>query len=270
MSPPSAVAFGRVDYEPGGVFGPRTQPDVQLVVMERGALRVTTDGREQAVEAGQVACQWPGGLERYAFSPDRVSTHRWVALTFGDRPATRRWLRSQQRSAPPVRVETAVMRKLFDTAAAMQATDEPAVRVARTYLAMSYLAAYLLPDRTARGPAGSPLPEALRAMEAAIADRYGESITLSDLAKDASVSPPHLARLCRTHLDTTPMRLLWDFRVERGVELLRGTGLTIGEIAYRVGFANPFHFSRLCKARWGVSPSTLRRRAWGNEAGGAG
>ncbi|MEO1236218.1 MAG: AraC family transcriptional regulator [Planctomycetota bacterium] len=257
-----------MDYAPGTAFGPRVQPDVQLVVVDRGALRLTAAGVEHAVGAGRVVCQWPGQLEHYRFSPERATTHRWVALTYGREPATRRWLEARQADAARVQQETAVMRGLFDNAFAMADLDDPAESAARTCLAMGYLAAFLAggsaPTDASRSASNDPSqPPALRAMQHAIAERYAEPITLDDLAESAAVSTHHLVRLCRKHLDTTPMRLLWERRVDQGVELLRGTGLTVAEIASRVGFANPFHFSRRCRAKYGQSPRGVRAAAWG-------
>lgn len=259
---PQGVVFGRVDYDAGGTFGPRTQPDVQLVILDRGSARVTTDGHERVVAAGQVICQWPGGREIYRFDPERNSTHRWVALHFDDGPETAVQIRAWRSVAEPIRRETPTMRGLFDTAFALGRGDRAAVAIARTHLALAYLAAYLAPKRVETGSVGVPLPRPLELMLATIAEHYPEPLTLDDLADAASVSGNHLVRLCRKHLDTTPIRMLWDARVDHGRELLRDTGLTVGEIAHRVGFANPYHYSRLFKARHRLSPSAYRRHAW--------
>jgi AraC family transcriptional regulator of arabinose operon len=155
------------------------------------------------------------------------------------------------------------MRRLFDTAFALKRLDDPGESAARSHLALAYFAAYRVADQSNEIPADRRLPPAVSAMKREIAERYADPLELRDLARAASVSTHHLVRLCRRHLDTTPMRLLWDTRVDQGVELLGSTGLTVAEIAYRVGFANPFHFSRLCKARHGRSPRDVRAAAWG-------
>ncbi|MEM9915613.1 MAG: helix-turn-helix transcriptional regulator [Planctomycetota bacterium] len=264
---PHSVVFNEVDYEPGGSFGPRVQQDVQLVILDRGSLCVTTDGREQVVEPGRVVCQWPGGTELYRFDDQRVSTHRWVALSFDDSPRTLRWIAQQRKATPAIGVETPAMRKLFDTGIALNEPADPAQHAARLHLAVAYLQAFSISGNTSRVSAHTAqraaLPPALLAIQRTIQTRYAEPLSLDDLASAAAQSTNHLVRLCRKHLDTTPMRMLWDCRVDHGVELLRSTGLHVGEIAYRVGFANPFHFSRRCKEKYGVSPRKLRQDAWG-------
>jgi AraC family L-rhamnose operon regulatory protein RhaS len=44
--------------------------------------------------------------------------------------------------------------------------------------------------------------------------------------------------------------------------MLHETGHSIAEIAYQCGFKTPFHFSRLIKIHFGVSPKTLRQQGW--------
>jgi AraC-like DNA-binding protein len=44
--------------------------------------------------------------------------------------------------------------------------------------------------------------------------------------------------------------------------MLRETGLSVSEAAYRSGFRNPFHFSRLVKAETGQTPTVYRERVW--------
>ena len=59
------------------------------------------------------------------------------------------------------------------------------------------------------------------------------------------------------------MRYVWEARTRRGAQLLRETGLTVSEIAYRCGFQTPFHFSRWVKQVHGMSPKEFRAQAWG-------
>jgi len=66
----------------------------------------------------------------------------------------------------------------------------------------------------------------------------------------------------REALNMTPARYLWKLRGEQGVAMLAETGLSIAEIAYRCGFKNPYHFSRMVKTLQGTSPRTVRRKAW--------
>ncbi len=41
--------------------------------------------------------------------------------------------------------------------------------------------------------------------------------------------------------------------------------MTVAEIAYRCGFKDPFHFSRLVKKLQGLPPREVRRRLWAGQ-----
>jgi AraC family L-rhamnose operon regulatory protein RhaS len=107
------------------------------------------------------------------------------------------------------------------------------------------------------------VPEPLRLALELVGARFTEPLTLEQLADSAYVTPQHLVRLFRAHLGETPMRYVWRMRTERGVQMLRQTGISVAEAAHRVGFKNVYHFSRAVKERYGKSPIQLRKEEWG-------
>ncbi|MEM6393932.1 MAG: AraC family transcriptional regulator [Planctomycetota bacterium] len=264
-----SVLFGEIDYSPGSVFGPRVQPDIQLFMVETGSAVVRTDGVDREVRPGQVVCQWPGGQELFTFDREVETVHRWIMMRLADWPSPeqRRRVSRLKGVSPAIREEGRLMRRVFELGYSMMPDRREPMRGPLVQLGLTYLADYLSGDDVERG-GSERVPTPLLAMRRAIDTRYAEPLTLDDLAASASVSGPHLARLCRRHLDTTPLRLLWDTRVEHGLALLRDTGLSVAEAAYRVGFASPFHFSRLVKARTGEAPRDYRQRVWSASADG--
>lgn len=50
-------------------------------------------------------------------------------------------------------------------------------------------------------------------------------------------------------------------RIEKAKGIIEGTKTPIGKIPEMVGYASPVHFSRLFKARTGISMQECRRRA---------
>jgi len=256
--------FGWVAYEPGGALGPRVQRDVQLVMLDSGSLVLELDGEERTIARGEVCVLWPGGRERFTFDRHRRSVHRWLTMSIDGGASTRAAIASW-RSAWRFSVrEPDELARLQRLGRRMQlagyATDSTALR----QLGLAYLAAFARVAAPSSADA-RPLPPAIASVLAMIAQRLAEPLTLDDLAEAASVSPPHLVRLFRRHLKTTPMRTLWDMRVDRGAELLRTTGLNVSQVAYQTGFTSPFHFSRLMKQRTGQSPTAWRQRQWARE-----
>jgi transcriptional regulator GlxA family with amidase domain len=99
---------------------------------------------------------------------------------------------------------------------------------------------------------------AVRYME----EHLGDDKCLAMAQKAAGISRNAMIYKFREELNTTPSRYLWKLRVEQGVAMLGETGLSVAEIAYRCGFKNPYHFSRLVKVLQGSSPRQVRHQAW--------
>jgi AraC-like DNA-binding protein len=132
-------------------------------------------------------------------------------------------------------------------------------------LGMATLHEYLFSWRLSEAP-HTDEPDAVRRAIEWIGIDGDERVDLPTLAKYVGVSSAQLVKLFKRHLGTTPMRYVWESRTRRGSQLLRETGLTVGEIAFRCGFQTPFHFSRWVKQLYGVSPKEFRAREWGRQS----
>lgn len=84
-------------------------------------------------------------------------------------------------------------------------------------------------------------------------------LTVVDLATRLGVSVRTLARRFRHATGTSPRGYWQQRRIRLAKELLEKTNLTIGEIAYRVGYLDTGHFSRLFERELSVPPSDYRQ-----------
>lgn len=57
----------------------------------------------------------------------------------------------------------------------------------------------------------------------------------------------------------TPNEYIRIVRMKKGAELLKNTDMTISEIAFKIGIADPFYFSKCFKSQFGVSPSLYQK-----------
>jgi AraC-like DNA-binding protein len=86
---------------------------------------------------------------------------------------------------------------------------------------------------------------------------------LKDLAGTAHLSVPHYSSLFKRYTGTSPVQFLIRLRVQKACELLDNTRQPIQEIGSRVGYEDPFYFSRLFTKVTGTSPSEYRRTVKG-------
>jgi AraC-like DNA-binding protein len=87
-----------------------------------------------------------------------------------------------------------------------------------------------------------------------------EDFGVDDLARALAMSRSTLYRQADDALGTSPMDLLWGFRLEQAAHWLRETDATVSEVAYACGFKTVPHFTRKFKARFGTTPAAYRRR----------
>lgn len=93
-----------------------------------------------------------------------------------------------------------------------------------------------------------------------IEDHYSEKISLDQIAENMYLSPFYISRIFKSETGNAPIRHLINIRLEKAKELLESdyTG-SIQEVAAQVGYDDAYHFSKLFKKRYGVSPSQARR-----------
>jgi AraC family transcriptional regulator len=85
------------------------------------------------------------------------------------------------------------------------------------------------------------------------------NVSLHDIARECGLSRSHFARAFSISTGQPPHQWLMEQRVGLARQLLGNTGLSIGEIAVRCGFADQSHFTRVFSARTGMSPGRWRR-----------
>ena len=92
-----------------------------------------------------------------------------------------------------------------------------------------------------------------------LCQNFSEPITLNRLVEHCNASRSRLSYLFKTQVGKTPQQFLEMQRLNRARQLLAFTQHTISEIAYNVGYENPFYFSRVFHKQYGKSPSDFRK-----------
>jgi len=244
---PKASA-GTVTYPPGGTLGPRTQSDVQLVLVHTGSAHVWVDDAAHTISAGEVGLLLPGHSERFAFDVRVTTRHSWVQVNTAQVPA-------RFASLPAV----------LPLSPALDTIVREAVATVALPKVVAHLAAAALWRYAGEAERGSPerarpVDDAQRFIHAHL---HETDLTLGDIAGAAHVTPAHLIRSFRAAHGITPMAYLWQRRVALAVDLLAGTGLPLATVAERCGFKTVHHFSRRVRNAGGLPPAALRRDRWG-------
>lgn len=115
-------------------------------------------------------------------------------------------------------------------------------------------------------PTQRPITSRLRAglfadATAIVAREYASDLALDDVARRIATSRRQLQRAYAEIGRTTFRDHLTAVRMERAADLLARPGLSVREVARRVGYRQPAQFAKAFRRHHGAAPSTFRARA---------
>ncbi|MCR5727965.1 MAG: response regulator [Lachnospiraceae bacterium] len=91
-----------------------------------------------------------------------------------------------------------------------------------------------------------------------INDHYDEKITLNTLAKQFGFSKGYICGLFQKYFNKSLNLYLTEKRMELAKELLLDKSILVKDVAYRTGYADYYHFFKVFKNHYGISPKELR------------
>jgi len=82
--------------------------------------------------------------------------------------------------------------------------------------------------------------------------------SLDDVAASAGLSKYYFTRMFTKTTGISPMDYVTKLRIEKAVQLLRSSSLTVEEIAHSVGYSSGSYFSKVFRSRVGFPPADFR------------
>lgn len=91
-----------------------------------------------------------------------------------------------------------------------------------------------------------------------LSEHVSEPTVLNSIAADLGMARSTLTRLARSQSGTSVQQLHEEIKMDWARTLLFSTSASVAEVARRVGYADPFYFSRVFKKHAGCSPRAFR------------
>ena len=82
--------------------------------------------------------------------------------------------------------------------------------------------------------------------------------SLEQIAEECHIDSAYLCRLFKRFDNRSPYQYLMRLKMNLAAQRLQLPNSSVKEIAFELGFCDPFHFSRVFKRIFGVSPSTFK------------
>jgi AraC-like DNA-binding protein len=92
-----------------------------------------------------------------------------------------------------------------------------------------------------------------------LAENFARLRTLEQAAHECHLDTAYLCRLFRRFDQQSPYQFLTRLKMNAAAGQLRQPGALVKNVAADLGFANPFHFSRVFKSVFAVAPESFRK-----------
>jgi len=252
---------GIAAYPPGATFGPRLLYDFQFLWIIEGNVTANFDKKRLSVLPDTILLGQPGVTDYYDWDRDRRTIFAYLHFSFDysepEWPPLKQWPLSR-----PV-TSNDILRPLFRYAIGLAQSSSPnrdqLLESTVTLMLHGFLTGQTAVAPEPFGKLPGAVEKALAMMRRALAQDPPVPITLEQLARAAHVTPEHLCRLFRRHLNLGPLECAGLARLERAASLLVRSNLAIKEVADATGFVSQYHFSNKFKRVYGIAPREYRR-----------
>ncbi len=85
------------------------------------------------------------------------------------------------------------------------------------------------------------------------------NIRIDELAAECNCSSSNIYKLFKTNLDNAPLDFFIHLKMERACRYLTITNLKVKEISRKLGYDDPYYFSRIFTKQIGLSPVNFRK-----------
>lgn len=232
-------------------------PYYSLEYVVRGEGRLQLARRRQALRPGDLFAYGPGVPQRITADPRKPLVKYFVDFAGAQAAA---WLHragvAPGRSArvyPPLELQP-----LFDELIRNgQRGSRHAPELCRRLL--DCLGVKLGEARAPRGGADSLAFATYQRCRQHLQDHCQRLRTLAQLARECHVNTAYLCRLFRRYDRQSPYRCLIRLKMNAAASQLQQPGALVKNVAADLGFANPYHFSRVFKSVFALAPEAFRQ-----------
>ncbi len=231
----------------------RTLSEYQLIYITRGRGIFQSDAQTRVVVPGSILLVLPGVRHFYKPQLDVGWTEYWVGFK-GPYADTLReqGLLSPEKPLHAVGLHNRIL-SIYSQIFELVRSQQPLYQARAASLVVTLIAEILAPERTAAPHADSEqLLEKARSLMAE--DLYG-AVNLAAIAETLGISGAQLNSVFKSFTSMTPYQYYISVKIQKAKEMLENGGLSIREVASRLGFSDPYYFSRLFRRKVGLPPS---------------
>jgi AraC-like DNA-binding protein len=113
---------------------------------------------------------------------------------------------------------------------------------------------YVQTYRSAKGfQSSNPIDKSIFFMQKNI----NKTLKISDISDYVKLSESHLSKIFRNKTGSSPLDYFINLKMQEGIRLLTNQSLRVKEVAYRLGYNDPYYFTRIFTKHIGSSPGSF-------------
>lgn len=249
------VSCGSEGCEPEHSWGPGQRDFFLMHLVRSGRGVFECGGRTYPVDAGEAFLIFPGQTVSYRADRDDPWEYVWVGFTGADAARLTEGCGFVRDGGPVIRLTDpaafGAARRVYELRG-----NTPADELRMTAALQEFFAALSEGHPAPAGVGGDCVTRAVQYIER----NYCNDIRIENIASAVGISRSQLFRVFKDRFGMSVCRFLTQYRIGIAASLLRKSGMSIGEIAYSVGFFDQLYFSRVFKREKGVTPSDYIRQ----------
>jgi AraC-like DNA-binding protein len=222
----------------GKSFGPAVRSYTLIHYVTDGKGRVYKDSGNYEVHAGEAFLILPGEVVTYAADQEDPWSYQWIGFD-GE-------LAKSFASLPPVfSLSATFTQKMLET----EGRDQREYRIAAALFEMY---AALFGEQKTECDYVRRVKDHIRAV-------YMQELRVEEIARSMNLDRRYLSRYFKEKTGQTVQEYLISVRMEEAQKMLL-QGRSVAEAALLSGYQDPFHFSKMFKRRFGISPLAWRAK----------
>ncbi|WP_458120444.1 AraC family transcriptional regulator [Paenibacillus sp. Z6-24] len=250
--------FGKEECIPGHVWGPGIRDAYILHYIHGGTGILRMGDAEYRLGEGQGFLILPETVVQYEADRDDPWVYSWIG--FRGLQALSLMERAQLATSSPVYAmhDVPIFSRFYELLLETANQSAGDIRAQGILYQLMYTLIARLPVQPAASNHSRPKEMHIRQAIEYIDNSYSQKISVQDISQAAGLDRTYLSSLFKARFGMSLQAFLLEYRMNRAVELLHHTDLSVSEISRSIGYEDPFLFSKMFKKIKGASPRRLR------------
>lgn len=273
---PTVFYVSKVKMTNDGVYHEHDFPELAYILSGKGSYLV--DGKEYEVEAGDLVICNPGVKHTHIVTNPKEPTIEFIA-GFTDLHFKNMAPNSiELKNGCCILHTTAELKQALSMHCYAMIAEKESSQVGRYFMLKTHLMQMLLlimreiSDGDGISQRGCNFESynksyAVNRIISYLNENYDQKISLEQIAHNMFLSPVYISKIFKEETGESPINYLIKIRLEKAKDiLLNGGGGSIKSIANQVGYDDVYHFSKLFKKYYGISPLYYKKMAQQKQA----